>query len=166
MVAEHGPADWAEQPSELSVEGRNLLSIADKNAVGGRRAVWPVVTGVEQKEKTEGNQGQASFAREYAVEVEAELLKFRDGILALMEKFVVQRQEQMIQKMRKTVEAPQVQHVDEIIEVPVGVQHRVPTIQAAQTTEEVSQVQFPDRAAGVPCLDAKTGAARSSGTHR
>ena len=42
------------QPVELSVEGRNMLSVADKNAVGSRRAAWRVVTSVEQKENTEG----------------------------------------------------------------------------------------------------------------
>ena len=41
-------------PTELSVEERNLLSVAYKNAVGSRRAAWHIITSVEQKEKTKG----------------------------------------------------------------------------------------------------------------
>ena len=49
----------------------------------------------------------------------------------------------------KTVEVPQVQYVDEIIDVPVMAQRRVPTSQTAQKTEEVPQVQFFDRVVDV-----------------
>merc|ERR1712137_1461104 len=44
---------------ELSVEERNLLSVAYKNAVGSRRAAWRIITSVEQKEKSKGNTDQA-----------------------------------------------------------------------------------------------------------
>ena len=37
--------------SELSVEERNLLSVAYKNTVGSRRAAWRIISSVEQKEK-------------------------------------------------------------------------------------------------------------------
>mmetsp|Transcript_1257 Transcript_1257/g.782 ORF Transcript_1257/g.782 Transcript_1257/m.782 type:complete len:87 (-) Transcript_1257:8-268(-) len=40
-----------ESPDELSVEERNLLSVAYKNAVGSRRAAWRIITSVEQKKK-------------------------------------------------------------------------------------------------------------------
>jgi len=40
--------------SELSVEERNLLSVAYKNAVGSRRAAWRIITSVEQKETSKG----------------------------------------------------------------------------------------------------------------
>merc|ERR1712110_342532 len=49
---------------ELSVEERNLLSVAYKNAVGSRRAAWRIVTSVEQKEKSKGNDEQAKYAKE------------------------------------------------------------------------------------------------------
>merc|ERR1711862_809894 len=45
--------------SELSVEERNLLSVAYKNAVGSRRAAWRIISSVEQKEETKGNSDQA-----------------------------------------------------------------------------------------------------------
>ena len=37
--------------SELSVEERNLLSVAYKNTVGSRRAAWRIISSVEQKDK-------------------------------------------------------------------------------------------------------------------
>ena len=45
------------------------------------------------------------------------------------------------------------QYLDRIVDVPVVVQRRVPTIQAAQKTEELPQVQFLDRVMGsVPTI--------------
>merc|ERR1712056_158137 len=70
---------------KLSVEERNLLSVAYKNAVGSRRAAWRIITSVEQKEKTKGNEEQAKFAKEYCSKVEAELQKICDTILELLD---------------------------------------------------------------------------------
>merc|ERR1711908_139919 len=70
---------------ELSVEERNLLSVAYKNAVGSRRAAWRIITSVEQKEKTKGNEEQAKFAKEYCCKIEAELQKICDTILGLLD---------------------------------------------------------------------------------
>ena len=42
-----------EQPLELSVEERNLLSVAYGSTSGCRRAAWRVITSVEQKENLE-----------------------------------------------------------------------------------------------------------------
>merc|ERR1719223_1770127 len=70
---------------ELSVEERNLLSVAYKNAVGSRRAAWRIITSVEQKEKSKGNDGNAGFAKEYCGKVEGELDKICDTILNLLD---------------------------------------------------------------------------------
>merc|ERR1739841_187202 len=70
---------------ELAVEERNLLSVAYKNAVGSRRAAWRIITSVEQKEKSKGNDEQAKYAKEYCGKVEAELQKICDTILGLLD---------------------------------------------------------------------------------
>jgi len=70
--------------SELSVEERNLLSVAYKNAVGSRRAAWRIITSVEQKETSKGNTENAKWAKEFCCSVEAELQKICDGILKLL----------------------------------------------------------------------------------
>ena len=49
-----------EQSSELMVEEWNLLSLAYKNAVGSRRAAWRVITSVEQKENSKGEEQLSS----------------------------------------------------------------------------------------------------------
>lgn len=71
--------------NELSVEERNLLSVAYKNTVGSRRAAWRIISSVEQKEKSKGNDGQAGYAKDYRVKVENELQKICDTILTLLD---------------------------------------------------------------------------------
>lgn len=41
--------------SELSVEERNLLSVAFKNVIGSRRASWRIISSMEQKEEQRGS---------------------------------------------------------------------------------------------------------------
>merc|ERR1711935_9289 len=69
---------------ELSVEERNLLSVAYKNAVGSRRAAWRIITSVEQKESSKGNEENAKFAKEYCKKVEAELDDICKKILTVL----------------------------------------------------------------------------------
>merc|ERR1719476_1307489 len=75
----------AKKPDELTVEERNLLSVAYKNAVGSRRAAWRIITSVEQKEKTKGNEESAKWAKEYCTKVEKELQGICDTILGLLD---------------------------------------------------------------------------------
>merc|ERR1712225_7793 len=56
-----------------------------KNAVGSRRAAWRIITSVEQKEKTKGNEANAGFAKEYCGKVEGELDKICKTILGLLD---------------------------------------------------------------------------------
>merc|ERR1711870_28204 len=83
-MAEHMD-NVAKRGEELSVEERNLLSVAYKNAVGSRRAAWRIITSVEQKEKTKGNEENAKFAKEYCVKVETELDKICNTILGVLD---------------------------------------------------------------------------------
>merc|ERR1712188_306151 len=71
-------------PDELSVEERNLLSVAYKNAVDSRRAAWRIITSIEQKEKTKGNEENAKYAKEYCQKVETELDQICGTILELL----------------------------------------------------------------------------------
>jgi len=71
-------------PQELSVEERNLLSVAYKNAVGSRRAAWRIITSIEQKEKSKGNTQNAEFCHEYVGKVEKELDTICNTILTLL----------------------------------------------------------------------------------
>ena len=76
--------DVGNDGAELSVEERNLLSVAYKNTVGSRRAAWRIISSVEQKEKSKGNEMQAACAKEYRVKVEDELQGICDTILKLL----------------------------------------------------------------------------------
>merc|ERR1712167_517983 len=87
-MAEH-MGEVGKIPQELSVEERNLLSMAYKNAVGSRRAAWRIITSVEQKEKTKGNEEAAKWAKEYCTVVEKELQGICDRILGLLDKNLI-----------------------------------------------------------------------------
>jgi len=79
----------AETREELSVEERNLLSVAYKNAVGSRRASWRIVSSVEQKETSKNNAENAALASSYRTKVEGELNKICDEILKLLKECLI-----------------------------------------------------------------------------
>ena len=83
-----------EDSAELSVEERNLLSVAYKNTVGSRRAAWRIISNVEQKEKSKGNDAQSAHAKEYRFKVEEELQKICDNILTLLDKGLIPKASQ------------------------------------------------------------------------
>jgi len=70
---------------DLSVEERNLLSVAYKNAVGSRRASWRIISSVEQKEGSKGNESNVTNCKEYRSKVETELQGICDTILGLLD---------------------------------------------------------------------------------
>lgn len=57
---------------ELTVEDRNLLSVAYKNSVGTRRTAWRVLSSIETKEEAK-NSNFLPLLREYKVKIESEL---------------------------------------------------------------------------------------------
>jgi len=81
---------------ELSVEERNLLSVAFKNSVGSRRASLRIVASVEQKQKRKTDQStdkadqnvQSYFvlANQYRTSVEKELDEICSKLLNLVDK--------------------------------------------------------------------------------
>jgi len=73
---------------ELSVEERNLLSIAYKNSVGSRRTAWRALKSIEQKEEAKGGK-HLTLLRDYKKKVEGELNNIANDILQLLDKTLV-----------------------------------------------------------------------------
>jgi len=70
---------------ELTVEERNLLSVAYKNVIGSRRASWRIITSIEQKEDQKGNENHIKVIREYKKTVQKELSGICEDILQLLD---------------------------------------------------------------------------------
>jgi len=79
----------AQLNEELSVEERNLLSVAYKNVVGSRRASLRIISSIEQKEESRGKVDHLTKAREYRKKVEKELTEICNDILDVLEKHLI-----------------------------------------------------------------------------
>ncbi|GAB4861272.1 hypothetical protein Ancab_040065 [Ancistrocladus abbreviatus] len=75
----------AVENDELTVEERNLLSVAYKNVIGARRASWRIISSIEQKEESRGNEDHVSVIHDYRSKIEKELSSICDGILKLLD---------------------------------------------------------------------------------
>lgn len=73
------------ESEELTVEERNLLSVAYKNVIGARRASWRIISSIEQKEESRGNEDHVTVIRGYRSKIESELSSICDGILKLLD---------------------------------------------------------------------------------
>jgi 14-3-3 protein epsilon len=60
---------------ELSLEERNILSVAFKNVVGTRRAAWRVLSSIEKKENNKGNAHNVEKVKNYKRQIEEELTR-------------------------------------------------------------------------------------------
>jgi 14-3-3 protein epsilon len=79
----------ASSDQELTVEERNLLSVAYKNVIGARRASWRIVSSIEQKEESKGNEAQVSMIKGYREKIESELAKICEDILEVLDKHLI-----------------------------------------------------------------------------
>ena len=70
----------AQQPQELTVEERNLLSVAYKNVIGSRRASWRVISSIEQK----GDADKLHLIQNYKIKIERELEEICSDILEII----------------------------------------------------------------------------------
>ncbi|GJS79826.1 14-3-3-like protein GF14 iota [Tanacetum coccineum] len=74
---------------ELTVEERNLLSVGYKNVIGARRASWRIMSSIEQKEESKGNEGNVNLIKDYRKKVEDELAKICSDILEIIDKHLI-----------------------------------------------------------------------------
>ncbi|KAI9304815.1 14-3-3 family protein epsilon [Cunninghamella echinulata] len=81
--------DVAKVGEELSVEERNLLSVAYKNVIGARRASWRIVSSIEQKEESKGHEAQVAKIKEYRQKIEKELYDVCNDILSLLKDHLI-----------------------------------------------------------------------------
>ncbi|SZF03194.1 unnamed protein product [Blumeria hordei] len=83
----------AEMSGELTVDERNLLSVAYKNVVGTRRASWRIISSIEQKEETKGTEKHISTIRDYRQKIETELEKVCKDVLNVLETCLIPKAE-------------------------------------------------------------------------
>merc|ERR1711871_833181 len=74
---------------ELTVEERNLLSVAYKNTIGARRASWRIISSIEQKEENKGNEQHVARIRDYRNKVENELANICNDVLSVLDRHLV-----------------------------------------------------------------------------
>jgi len=79
--------------SDLSLEERNLLSVAYKNVVGARRASLRILGSIESKENEKGS-SNANIVSQYKGTVEEELNKICQDILDLLSSSLIPKAEQ------------------------------------------------------------------------
>ncbi|SCV72501.1 BQ2448_4038 [Microbotryum intermedium] len=84
---------YDELDSELSIEERNLLSVAYKNVIGARRASWRIVSSIEGKEEAKGNTTQVAAIKAYREKIEGELANICEDILKVLDDHLIKSAE-------------------------------------------------------------------------
>ncbi|XXG61522.1 hypothetical protein AAC387_Pa05g0114 [Persea americana] len=74
---------------ELTVEERNLLSVGYKNVIGSRRASWRILSSIEQKEESKGNEHHVKRINEYRQKIESELSSICNDIMQVIDEHLV-----------------------------------------------------------------------------
>lgn len=72
---------------ELTVEERNLLSVAYKNVIGARRASWRIISSVEQKDEKSDDKSQIN--KDYRSQIEGELKGICNDVLDIIDKHLI-----------------------------------------------------------------------------
>nr|ACU22928.1 unknown [Glycine max] len=74
---------------DLTVEERNLLSVGYKNVIGARRASWRIMSSIEQKEESKGNEHNVKLIKSYCQKVEEELSKICGDTLTIIDQHLI-----------------------------------------------------------------------------
>ncbi|KAI8055662.1 DNA damage checkpoint protein rad25 [Syncephalis plumigaleata] len=69
----------------LSVEERNLLSLAYKNIIGTRRASWRIISSIKTKEESKGNAEHVAQIEKYQTKIEQELSEISQNAIQLLD---------------------------------------------------------------------------------
>jgi 14-3-3 protein epsilon len=78
---------------ELTVDERNLLSVAYKNVVGTRRASWRIISSIEQKEESKGSEKHVGIIRDYRLKIEKELERVCGDVLDVLDQALIPKAE-------------------------------------------------------------------------
>jgi len=79
----------ASMDMEMTVEERNLLSVAYKNVIGARRASWRIISSIEQKEEQKTNEDKLAMVKSYREQVEKELKEICSDILGVLDEHLI-----------------------------------------------------------------------------
>merc|ERR1719428_2464641 len=74
--------------NDLTLEERNLLSVAYKNVVGARRASLRIIGSIEAKEQSKGSDN-CNLVKTYKAKVEQELNTICSDILNLLDNTII-----------------------------------------------------------------------------
>eukprot|EP00992_Anisonema_acinus_P005512 TRINITY_DN1828_c0_g1_i1.p1 TRINITY_DN1828_c0_g1~~TRINITY_DN1828_c0_g1_i1.p1 ORF type:complete len:245 (-),score=52.32 TRINITY_DN1828_c0_g1_i1:102-836(-) len=74
---------------DLTVEERNLLSVAYKNVIGSRRASWRIICSIETREQQKGNAQHVSIIQNYKKTIHKELSGICDDIISLLDNSLI-----------------------------------------------------------------------------
>lgn len=89
-MVEYATAFSKKESQQLTLEERNILSVAYKNVVGSRRAAWRVLNSIEQKEgKKDKGKENVEKVKQYKSQIEEELLKLWKEILDLLKTYLI-----------------------------------------------------------------------------
>ncbi|WVY99117.1 hypothetical protein V8G54_031268, partial [Vigna mungo] len=71
------------------VEERNLFSVGYKNVVGSRRVSWRILSSIEQKEESKGNELNVKGMRDYRHKVEREMSNTYNAIRIILDEHLI-----------------------------------------------------------------------------
>ncbi|KAI1315423.1 hypothetical protein EDD11_000811 [Mortierella claussenii] len=81
--------DITKLKTPLSLEERNLLSVAYKNQIGARRASWRIISSIEAKQEAQDRQDRVENLKNYRIKVEDELNATCTDILKVLDEDVI-----------------------------------------------------------------------------